>query len=74
MDGASLFNQPVAAKRDAREVHKAEDCHDVDEGEALIQLAAGLWPWLWSKCMRRRCYKQRDPPEEAKWVWGLASG
>jgi hypothetical protein len=41
MDEASLFNQPVAAKCDAREVHKAADFHDVDEGEVLIQLAAG---------------------------------
>jgi hypothetical protein len=31
------------------------DCRDVDEGEALIQpAAAGLSPWLWSKCTQRR--------------------
>jgi hypothetical protein len=38
MDDACLFNQPVAAKRDARAV--AADCHDVDvasvrRGEAV---------------------------------------
>jgi hypothetical protein len=44
MDEVSLFNQPVAAKRGVRAVHKAADCHDIDEGEALIQLAAGSGP------------------------------
>jgi hypothetical protein len=45
IDEASLLNQPVAAKRDARTVHEEASCHDVGEGEALIQLAAaGLCP------------------------------
>jgi hypothetical protein len=44
MDEASLFNQTLAAKRDARPVQET-DCRDVDEGEALIQpAAAGLSP------------------------------
>jgi hypothetical protein len=45
IDEASFFNQPVAAKRDARAMHVAADCRDVHEEEALIQPAAlGLWP------------------------------
>jgi hypothetical protein len=40
MDAASLFNQPVAAERDARAVQDAADCRGIGKWEALIQPAA----------------------------------
>jgi hypothetical protein len=40
MDVVSLFNQLVAAERDARAVYDAADCHGIGKGDALIQQAA----------------------------------